>query len=159
MEDSVSTDPIELGHLAGPAVAAQVDLLAFATFGDPLQDPMFRAVNASLGGDLAEIARAESFEGKALQTVSVHTHGRLPAKRILVIGAGPRAEFTNPHIRDLVAVAAQAANKSGTSTVGFVMPALGASRDARLSGISTMFRVCRIASSNIARKPISSFKS
>ena len=62
---------------------------------------------------------------------SLYTHGKIPAKRVLVIGGGPRGDFTNAHIRDVAAAVAQIANKAVSATVAFVLPALGASREQR----------------------------
>jgi leucyl aminopeptidase len=123
---------VEIGHVSGPALQATVDLLAFTSFGDPAKDAFFKSVDAALGGVLADVARSESFEGKSGQSITVHTHGRLPARRVLVLGGGARAEFGNPAIRDLAAQAAQAANRTGAASVGFVLPALGAGREAML---------------------------
>jgi leucyl aminopeptidase len=58
-------------------------------------------------------------------------------RRVVVIGGGPRREFTNPAMRDLAAVAAQAANRSGAASVAFVLPALGAGREAPLVQMAT----------------------
>jgi len=123
---------VAIGHVSGPALQASVDLLAFTAFGDPTKDALFKSVDGALGGVLADVARSESFEGKTGQSITVHTHGRLPARRVLVIGAGPRGEFATPAIRDIAALAAQAANRSASGTLGFVVPALGASREAML---------------------------
>jgi leucyl aminopeptidase len=120
---------IELTSLQGAPLEAQVDLFAFTAFGDPSKDPFFKAADAALSGVLAEIAKSESFEGKSGQSIVVHTHGRLPAKRILVVGGGTRSEFTNPHIRDVTAAVAQAANKAGAASVGFLLPTFGANRE------------------------------
>ena len=123
---------IELTLLPGAALQATVDLLAFVTFGDPAKDAGFKAVDGALGGVLADVAKAESFDGKAGQAISVHTHGRIPARRVLVIGGGAKSEFRAPNIRDATALAAQAANKSSSASVGFVLPALGGGREAAL---------------------------
>jgi leucyl aminopeptidase len=123
---------VELGHVIGSALQASVDLLAFTSFGDPTKDALFKTVDAALGGVLADIARSESFEGKTGQTITVHTHGRIPIRRVLVIGGGARAEFASPAIRDLVAVAVQTANRTGAATAAFVLPSLGATREAQL---------------------------
>src|SRR5262249_19339248 len=122
----------EIGHVTGPALQASVDLLAFTSFGDPTKDALFKSVDAALGGVLADIARAEFFEGKINQSMTVHTHGRLPARRVLVVGAGPRGEFANPALRDIAALVAQTANRCACATVGFVLPPLGANREAAL---------------------------
>lgn len=123
---------ISVTHLQGPVLQASVDLVAFVSFGDPSKDPIFKSADQALGGVLAEIARAEGFEGKSGQTLLVHTHGRLPAKRVLVVGAGNRRDFANHQIRDIAATAAQFANKAGSSSLAFQLPALGAARDASL---------------------------
>ena len=120
---------IELTSLQGAPLEAQVDLLAFTTFGDPSKDSTFKSVDSALGGVLADVAKSESFDGKAGQTITVHTHGRIRAKRVLVLGGGARNEFANASMRDLAATTAQAANKAGASSVGFVLPSLGANRE------------------------------
>jgi leucyl aminopeptidase len=107
---------IELTLLQGAPQEAHVDLFAFTTFGDPSKDSFFKSIDSALGGVL---------------TV-VHTHGRLPAKRILVVGAGGRSEFANHHIRDIAATIAQAANKASAASVGFVVPAVGGGREQTL---------------------------
>lgn len=123
---------IEVSSLAGPALQGQVDLLALAVFGDPTKDSIFKSADQALGGVLAEVARTESFEGKSGQSITVHTHGRIPAKRVIVVGGGPRGDFTNPNIRDIAAAIAQAANKLGASTVGFILPSFGTNREIAL---------------------------
>jgi len=120
---------IELTSLQGAPLEARVDLLAFTTFGDPGKDSIFKSVDSALGGVLAEVAKSESFDGKTGQSIVVHTHGRIPAKRVLVVGGGKKSEFSNPHIRDVVAIVAQAANKVAAAEVGFLLPTFGANRE------------------------------
>src|SRR5690242_13417373 len=115
---------------SGPIASAAVDLLAFTTFGDPSKDATFKAFDAQLKGALSDIAKTELFEGKPGQVISLYTADRLPARRLLVVGAGPRNEFTNPQLRDLAATVAQTANKVGASTAGLLLPALGDAREA-----------------------------
>jgi leucyl aminopeptidase len=118
--------------LTGSALAAQVDVLALTTFGDPTKDAVFKSADQALGGHLADVAKQESFEGKPGQLISVHTHGKVSAKRIVVVGAGSRGDFSNSSIRDLTAAVAQYANKVNATTVAFVLPALGAGREAQI---------------------------
>src|SRR5687767_6692200 len=120
---------ISITHLQGPALTTTVDLLAFVAFGDPSKDGTFKAVDQALGGVLADVAKSESFDGKANQSITVHTHGRIPAKRVMVIGAGARNEFGNPNIRDVAASIAQTANRVGAANVAFVLPSLSAARE------------------------------
>src|SRR5215470_1242943 len=98
---------IELTLLQGAPLEAQVDLFAFTTFGDPSKDSIFKSVDTALSGVLADVAKSESFEGKSGQSLVVHTHGRIPAKRVMLVGGGSKGEFLNPHIRDVTATIAQ----------------------------------------------------
>ncbi|HEU0030960.1 MAG TPA: leucyl aminopeptidase [Kofleriaceae bacterium] len=123
---------IELSFVTGPALQATVDLLAFTVFGDPSKDALFKSVDSALAGVLADVARSESFEGKANQSIVVHTHGRIPARRVMVVGAGAKGEFKNPSMRDVAASVAQTANRVGAASVGFLLPALGGNREAAL---------------------------
>jgi leucyl aminopeptidase len=120
---------IELTLLQGAPQEAHVDLFAFTTFGDPSKDSFFKSIDSALGGVLTDVAKSESFEGKTGQSIVIHTHGRVPAKRILVVGGGGRSEFANPHIRDIAATVAHAANKATAASVGFLLPALGSNRE------------------------------
>ncbi len=120
---------LQIIQLIGPVLQATVDLLAFTVFGDPTRDATFKTADGALAGVLADVARSELFEGKANQSIMVHTHGRMPARRVLVIGVGSRSDFSNASIRDVAATIAQAANRAGASAVGFVMPSLGANRE------------------------------
>jgi leucyl aminopeptidase len=123
---------ISITHLQGPALSASVDLLAFTVFGDPSKDATFKEIDKALNGVLADVARTESFDGKANQSIVVHTHGRVSAKRVLVLGGGSKSDFSNATIRDVAATTAQIANKSGAVSVGFALPAFGGTREAQL---------------------------
>jgi leucyl aminopeptidase len=124
---------IEVTLLTAPALQAQVDLLAFTTFGDPTKDAVFKSADQALGGHLAEVAKHESFEGKTGQVLSLYTHGKIAAKRVVVVGAGARTDFTNASLRDLAAVVAQTANRVGAASVGFVLPSFGGAREELLA--------------------------
>jgi leucyl aminopeptidase len=126
---------IELTLLQGAPQEAHVDLFAFTTFGDPSKDSFFKTLDSALNGVLSDVAKSESFEGKTGQSIVVHTHGRIPAKRILVVGAGGRSEFANHHIRDIAASIAQTANKASAAEVGFMLPVVGAGREQALAQV------------------------
>ncbi len=126
------TSSLSVTHVAGPLLTASVDLVAFVTYGDPTRDPMFKSADQALGGVLADVAKGESFEGKAGQAITVHTHGRIPARRVMVVGAGARNEFSPPAIRDIAATIVQASNKASVVSIAFLLPQLAAGREAAL---------------------------
>ncbi|HEX4453814.1 MAG TPA: leucyl aminopeptidase [Kofleriaceae bacterium] len=149
----------EITSANGSAWQASVDVVAFATFGDPAKDSVFKSADQVLGGALADIATAESFEGKPGQMLVHYTGGKIAAKRVIVIGAGPRNEFTNANVRDVTAQLAQAANKVRAASVAFVLPTVNAAREAQLvqfaaEGIALgMYRFGRYLTSEDSKRP------
>jgi leucyl aminopeptidase len=124
--------PVAVTHVHGSFFEVAMDLVAFVSFGDPSKDSVFKLADKALAGVLSDVATSESFEGKTGQQISVHSHGKLAAKRVMVLGGGTKGEFGNPSIRDLTAMVAQYANKVGAKTVGFLVPTFGANRESAL---------------------------
>ncbi len=117
---------MEFTHLIEPALTASVDLIALVVHGDPSKDPQWKAFDTALGGALSAAAKAENFEGKPSQVLSLWTKGPLKAHRLLALGAGARADQKIPSFRDLGAVAGQTAAKLGATSLGFVLHPAGA---------------------------------
>ncbi|KAB2911640.1 MAG: leucyl aminopeptidase [Kofleriaceae bacterium] len=120
---------MEFSHVVEPALTASTDLLVMVAFGDPTKDPTFRTLDTATGKGLSEAARSESFEGKAGQSLVFWANGAVKAKRIAVLGAGPKAEVELPALRDVGAIAAQIANKVGAKSLALVVPSFGAPRE------------------------------
>jgi len=121
---------MEFSHVVEPAQNAAADLLVIVVLGDPSKDPLFRLVDTATQKGLSEAARTESFEGKAGQSLTLWTNGALAAKRVTVLGAGPRAELEIAGLRDVGAAAAQTANKVGAKRLALVVPPVGGGREA-----------------------------
>jgi leucyl aminopeptidase len=85
--------------------------------------PEVRRVDLALGGLLALALRDQRFEGRVAEIGDLHTGGRLPAKRVLVVGLGPRAECTAEVLRRASAAAARRARDLGAASVA--IPVLG----------------------------------
>src|SRR5262249_61837371 len=78
---------------AKPLIEASGDALVLDCYaGDDRTGSEMRRVDVTLGGVLALALRDLRFEGRVAEVADVHTGGRFPAKRILVVGLGPRAE-------------------------------------------------------------------
>jgi leucyl aminopeptidase len=143
----------------GALFEAQADLLGLVVFGDPNADAVFKLVDKTLGGALADVAKSESFDGKQNQSISLYTAGKLSAKRLIVVGAGAKSDLKSAHVRDLAATVAQHANKVGAATVAYLVPALGANREAATAqlmaeGIALgTYRFARYLTSEEAKKP------
>ncbi len=94
------------------------------------------AVDRALGGLLTDLIRQERFEGKAGQTLLVHTHGKLPAKRVIVAGLGEKDRFDLNAVRKASAAALRRAKEccsdsSATIVHGAGQGSLGIERAAQ----------------------------
>ena len=123
---------MEFRQLTGAALSTDADVLAFVTFGDPSKDALLREIDKALGGHLSESATAESFTGKPLQSLTVHTHGKISARRVIVIGGGAKSEFSIPSLRDVTATLCAAAARFSAKSIAFVVPALGTGKERSL---------------------------
>ena len=102
---------------ATPA-AADVDFLALALGEGELErkDGAAQAVDEALGGLLREAAADEDFGGRAEQTLTLHTHGRIAARRVLLAGVGAADAGVDDRLdqlRSAAARAVQAARRAG----------------------------------------------
>lgn len=123
---------LEVAPLTGLIWQIHTDIVAFTVFGDPAKDSVFKSADQVLGGALTDVAGAESFQGKVGQSLTLYTAGKIPAKRVVVVGGGMRGEFTNAHIRDVAACVAGVANRNRATSVAFLLPAFGNSRESAL---------------------------
>lgn len=146
---------MELQQIVGQPLTARVDVLAFTTFGDPDKDSLFKAVDAALGGLLKDCAAGEGFKGTPLQMMAVHTGGKLPAKRVVVVGMGAKSDFSAPNVRDVSATVSNFANRVGATSVGFVLPPVkGELLQLAAEGVLlSVYRFTRYLSSEDAKKP------
>lgn len=74
-----------------------VDLLAIATASDPNHakvglDPLLTALDTALAGQLRASLLEERFHGKAGETVSITTMGKIGPRRVLLVGVGVEPE-------------------------------------------------------------------
>src|SRR5207302_4861151 len=80
-----------------------------------LNDALLAEADKALGGLLVRATADEEFTGKEAQQLSMHTHGKLPAARLLVLGLGKKRDADKDRAarRRAAARAAPAANAGG----------------------------------------------
>jgi len=76
-------------------------------------------LDRALGGTLRELLHSKEFDGKAGEVVLFHTHGKIPAKRLILVGLGKKQELGLDQIRQALghAVKRVRQTKSGAFTV------------------------------------------
>ncbi len=90
-----------------------------------LSDDNFKKLDAAVAGLLKKVVAEERFTGKSGQALTLHSHGRIAADRVLLIGAGKKAEAKPdlPEWRDVAAKAIKCAQSASLSGAALVVPA------------------------------------
>jgi len=80
--------------------------LVIGAFADHWSDSLLLELDRQLAGRLREARRSGEFTGKANETLLLQPAGSLPAKRILLVGLGPRRTAGLEHLRQAAGTAA-----------------------------------------------------
>jgi leucyl aminopeptidase len=124
-------DRISVKPAATPLSKAAADALLVPVFEEDVRGSgagNARALDAALEGALLASAKAERFEGKAGQELSVTTLGRLPSRRVVLLGLGKRAGLAAmagqgyEALRTAVGKAARTAVKAGGRALAVAVP-------------------------------------
>jgi leucyl aminopeptidase len=112
---------------AGNAADGRGEMLVIPVFEDSLSDnkavpSALRSADARLGGLLLASAAREGFRAKAGKSWTFHTHGKLRANQVLLLGLGARAKFDLETLRLAAGRAAKAANKARAVEIAFALP-------------------------------------
>jgi leucyl aminopeptidase len=77
------------------------------------------AIDKRLGGVLAEVAAQEEFSAKEGQALHLHTHGKMPASRVALLGLGkpPDGDKLRDHLRHSASRAVKLARAAGAKTL------------------------------------------
>ena len=86
---------------------------------EPLSTADRAVLDRALGGTLRELQQSREFEGKAHEVVLLHTHGKLPAKRLILAGLGKQAQLGLDQIRQAMGYAVKRVRqaKAGSFTI------------------------------------------
>ena len=113
--------------ISGEAAQASGELLVIPVFegelGDKSPTALARA-DSVFEGRLATAAAQEGFKGKAEQSFTLHTLGRLEAERVLLLGLGTRAKYTPEVLRQAAGRAAKTAQRLKVRTAVFALPSV-----------------------------------
>jgi leucyl aminopeptidase len=112
---------VELGQIE----AEKSDLLILAAFEESFPKGKeskltgaLQTLNGQLQDDLKKLVKAESFEGKLGNLLVIHSMGKLPAKKVLVVGLGAKKDLKRlDQIRKVVASAVRRADSLKAETV------------------------------------------
>jgi leucyl aminopeptidase len=117
--------PIDTRVLAAPLQKHTCDLLVLCLRESPAGDPRFAALDKLFKGHLAKACAEEEFKGREGQQMMVHAFGKLPARRLLLLGLGKEKglDATMETLRQAASRAVKASRQSGAKTLGLSWPA------------------------------------
>jgi len=126
MEFAVSTE--------GPEAIA-CDALAVPVYADgrKIEEPS-AGVDRALSGLLSSVLQEEQFEARPGRTLVLHTHGKIPARRIIAVGLGAVESVTLEVVRQAAAAVIRAASAARAAHVVFP-PAAAASVPAPVEAV------------------------
>lgn len=105
--DRESAEVLVLTHLEGEALSAEA-----------------AAVDKALGGVLREVLHSKEFEGKSNELALIHTHGKIPATRVLLAGLGKKKDLRLDHLRQVMGQAVKRVRHVKAASFTAVFPAL-----------------------------------
>jgi leucyl aminopeptidase len=82
-----------------------------------------QSADAALGGLLLSSATREGFAGKSEESWTFHTHGKIRANQVVLLGLGARAKFDLEALRLAAGRAAKTASKARSEGIAFALPA------------------------------------
>ena len=105
--ETESTDVLVLTHCEGDVFSKQATM-----------------IDRSMNGALRELLQSKEFEGKANECVLVHTQGKVPAKRILLVGLGKEKDVTVDQLRQAMGHAVKRVRQAKAAFFTVAVPSI-----------------------------------
>jgi len=90
----------------------KTDCLLIGVFEDDFSLPLLKELDKHLEGGLSQARRSGEFSGKTSESLLLHTAGRLPAARVLLVGLGKRDACRTDQLRQAAAQGVNQLNKT-----------------------------------------------
>lgn len=119
---------MKIGISSSDITKVKCDLLSVGIFEGAVKAAgELAAVDKALKGIISSLISGKDISGKRSSTILIHTHGKLPAKYVLVVGSGKREDFDLEGVRLSAAETVKQAKKIKAKTIAAVVPSDGVS--------------------------------
>ncbi len=110
---------------SGDPLREKTDALVVGLFEEerPLP-PLVEAIDRALQRGITDLLKAKTFKGGSGEAAVLTTQGRLPAKRVILVGLGKKDQFTIDRLRQAAGKAATTARGTGARQVASALPVL-----------------------------------
>jgi leucyl aminopeptidase len=112
---------MQLRIASGPLASIEAQALVVPVWTGRSLDGVAEAIDAELGGALADILASGEIEGKANEAALLHAKDR-PYKRVLAVGLGDREKFSLKLLARYAGTAVRYLGKRGVRSIAFALP-------------------------------------
>ena len=100
----------------------KADVLIVGVFEGQKASPAVKRLDAALGGHLSLHVKDDEFGGKELSSLAMHAHGKIPAKKIVLLGLGASKGFTAERLRRAAGAAVKTATAMKARSAAISLP-------------------------------------
>ena len=109
----------------GPVDTATTDALVLLSCeGEGLPKQNGAILDRALGGALRQLLQSKEFDGKAGEVVLFHTHGKIPAKRLILVGLGKKHDLGLDQIRQAMGYAVKRVRQAKSVAFTIALPSV-----------------------------------
>ncbi len=116
---------MDIQVISGAIQEREADALIVSLFAGGQPDGATRAVDERLDGAIGELIAGGDFSGKAGQVAVLYPRGALPARRVLIVGLGPRQGFGLEAVRRAALHAARRARALSARRIATILHGAG----------------------------------
>jgi leucyl aminopeptidase len=118
---------VKVGFSHDQATSVDADLLAVGVTTDDVQkgklhSGLLKALDKALSGVLSSAAHDVEFEGKPGSELTLHTHGKIKASRLVLLGLGKAGRIDRESARQAAARAVKSGDRARVASVALVFP-------------------------------------
>ena len=117
---------MDIKTIPGAIQASDADAIIVNLFEGAQPGGATKAVDQSLAGAIGDLIESGDFSGKAGQVAVLYPRDAIPARRVIMVGLGPREEFNVDVIRRTAARAAQKARDLKAERTATILHGAGA---------------------------------
>jgi leucyl aminopeptidase len=117
---------MKIETMAGDITGVKADAIIINSFeGMKKPEGDTEAVDKALGGAISQLVSQGEIKGKLNEITLVHSLGRLPAARVVVVGLGKKAELNTNKVRGAVAETCRWLRQKGVASIATVAQGAG----------------------------------
>lgn len=113
---------MQFGFSSQKPLELKVDALVVNIFeGKDNVSDQIKILDEPLDGVVSEIMKSGEVKGKLFDSALIHTHNKIPAKKLLLIGSGKKEEFSSDKFSQMIGAAFRKLSQKGNKSIAFFL--------------------------------------